>query len=148
MLFDTPGVLWPNVENRNSGFRLAINGAIKDTALDYEEVALFAIDYLTKNYPATLTMRYQLSDSDMDKDSVTTLEQIGRNRGCLIRGGDVDWQRAAKILVGDIRSGTLGRITWESPTMMESERVEVEKIRAEKAEKKSQRADRKKRKKH
>ena len=145
VLFDTPGVLWPKVENRNSGFRLAINGAIKDTALDYEEIALFAIDYLTAAYPEALIMRYQLEQ--LDNDSVRTLESIGRMRGCLIRGGDVDWQRAAKILVSDVRAGALGRLTWETPEMMESELAEVDKLRAEKAAKKAARTEQKKRKK-
>ena len=145
VLFDTPGVLWPNVENRNSGFRLAATGAIKDTAMEYEEVALFTIDYLKEHYLDTLVARYQLSEPS--HDSTEILESVGRARGCLGRGGSVDWQRAAKILIGDFRSGKLGPITLESPSMMMQEIIETDEIRAQKAAKKAERDEKRKSKK-
>lgn len=133
VLFDTPGVLWPNVENRNSGFRLAATGAIKDTALEFEDIGLFLIDYLSVNYKRELVARYQLPE--LSGSAVEILQAIGRYRGCLVRGGEIDWQRAAKILVDDFRSGALGKITLESPDIMQSELAELEIIRAEKSAK-------------
>lgn len=145
VLFDTPGVLWPNVENRNSGFRLAATGAIKDTAMEYEEVALFVIEALNTRYPATLAARYKLPSTPAR--SLDILEAVGRSRGCLVRGGEVDWQRAAKILVNDLRTGSLGQLTLETPEDKHKELEELVLIRAEKAERKANRSARHKRRK-
>ena len=143
VLFDTPGVLWPNVENRNSGFRLAATGAIKDTAMEYEDIGLFLIDYLSVHYERELVERYQLPK--LSGSAAETLQSIGRNRGCLARGGEIDRQRAAKILVNDFRSGALGKITLESPEIMHCELAELEIIRAEKSAKRAARAVQRKR---
>ncbi len=142
VLFDTPGVLWPNVENRNSGFRLAATGAIRDTAMDYEDVGLFLIDYLAAHYKSQLMARYQLSD--LPENSVGILEAIGKSRGCLGAGGAIDWQRAAKILVNDFRDGTIGEFTLESPDTMQCELAELEIIRAQRTARKSAREEQRK----
>jgi ribosome biogenesis GTPase A len=134
VLLDTPGMLWPNIENKNSGYRLAATGAIKDTALNHEEIAAFVAGYLGRHYPACLHDRFQLQDIPESADAV--LEAIGRKRGCLRSGGRVELDKSAKILLAELRSGTLGRISLETPDMMEQELAEVAVIREQKAEKK------------
>ena len=118
-LADTPGILWPKIENPASGYRLAVSGAIKNTAIDFEDIALFAADYLRQAYPERLQQRYKLEQPG-DTD-IAVLENVGRKRGCLRAGGVIDLQRASEILVHDIRSGALGRLSMETPQMVERE---------------------------
>lgn len=134
VLLDTPGVLWPNIENRNSGYRLAATGAIRDTAIDHDDVAFFAADYLLRNYPAPLVERYLLDP--LPQNELALLEMIGRKRGCLRSGGQVDLDKVAKLFLNELRAGTLGRISLETPVMMEQELAELEIIRQKKAAKK------------
>jgi ribosome biogenesis GTPase A len=134
VLLDTPGMLWPNIENKNSGYRLAATGAIKDTALHHEEIAAFVAGYLGRHYQACLRDRFQLQEIPETADEV--LEAIGRKRGCLRSGGRVELDKSAKILLAELRSGTLGQISLETPDMMEQELAEVAVIREQKAEKK------------
>jgi ribosome biogenesis GTPase A len=134
VLLDTPGMLWPNIENKNSGYRLAATGAIKDTALHHEEIAAFVAGYLGRHYPACLHNRFQLEQIPETADEV--LEAIGRKRGCLSAGGRVEMDKAAKILLAELRSATLGRISLETPAMMEQEMAETAAIREQKEEKK------------
>lgn len=140
-LFDTPGVLWPNLANENGGYRLATIGSIKDTAMEYEDVAYFAITYLLGEYPDRLMERYKLEE--IPPAPLEALDAIGKKRGCLNKRGIVDYERVSKILVTELRSGKLGRLTLETPEMAEREKVEVAaklKERAEaKAKKKSER---------
>ncbi|NKB75569.1 MAG: ribosome biogenesis GTPase YlqF [Gammaproteobacteria bacterium] len=140
ILLDTPGVLWPNVENKHSGFRLAITGAIRDTAISHEDVAHYAAAYLIDAYPDRLIERYGL-DKVPERD-YHLLEAIGHRRGCLRSGGVVDMDRVAKILLTEIRDGMLGALTFESPEMMHRELAEVDVIREEKAAKKLERKQR------
>lgn len=137
ILSDTPGVLWPNLENRNSGYRLAVSGAIKDTAFQYDDIALFALEYLLKAYPDLLQKRYQVEP--LPDEPMALLEAIGRKRGCLKAGKQVDYDKAAKLVLNELRTGTLGAITLETPAMIAEEMVELELIRAAKAEKKAAR---------
>lgn len=134
VLLDTPGMLWPNIENKNSGYRLAATGAIKDTALNHEEIAAFIAGYLGQHYPVCLHDRFQLQQIPESEDVV--LEAIGKKRGCLRAGGRVELDKAAKILLNELRTGSLGRISLETPTMMELELAEVAVIREQKAERK------------
>jgi ribosome biogenesis GTPase A len=134
VLWDTPGVLWPNVENRNSGYRLATTGAIKDTAINHEHIAFFAADYLLKHYPDLLKARYQIEQLPDGEQEL--METIGRNRGCLRAGGRVDMDKVAKLLLSELRAGTIGRISLETPAMMEQELAELAVIREQKAAKK------------
>ncbi|MDQ7015360.1 MAG: ribosome biogenesis GTPase YlqF [Gammaproteobacteria bacterium] len=133
-LFDTPGILWPKVENQQSAYRLATSGAIKDTAMEYDDVGFFAAEYLLKYYPENLKQRYQLDtlpDSELE-----FLETIGRQRGALVSGGLVNLNKISKILLTEFRDATLGRISLERPAMIEQELIELH-IRLEKeAEKK------------
>lgn len=134
VLLDTPGMLWPNVENKNSGYRLAATGAIKDTAISHDDIAFFLLEYLADSYPDYLKTRFQL---DVLPSTVEELMVVlGRKRGCLGAGGSIDVDRVAKILLSELRSGTLGRISLETPAMMETELAELAVIRQLKAEKK------------
>lgn len=134
VLLDTPGMLWPNVENRGSGYRLAATGAIKDTAISHDDIAVFVLDYLLENYPDPLKTRFQLDALPSTGQELVTV--IGRQRGCLRAGGLIDVDRVAKILLNELRSGALGRISLETPDMMEAELVELAVIQQLKAEKK------------
>ncbi len=141
VLLDTPGVLWPKLENKHGGYRLAITGAIKETAINNEDIALYAVAYLREAYPQLLQARYQLTE--LSDDDVTLLEEIGAKRGCLKTGGVVDFERAAKILLTELRAGTLGKITLETPEMMVAELIEVAKQRELAAAKKAAKQKRK-----
>lgn len=118
-LLDTPGVLWPKFEDPNVGMRLAITGAIKDTLLHVEDIAFEAVRYLMKHYSNNIQERYQLDELPTqieDADEVVALmEQIGRKRGCLRSGGRVDLEKASNVILRDLRSGQLGRISLEQP---------------------------------
>jgi ribosome biogenesis GTPase A len=135
ILMDSPGMLWPNIENKNSGYRLAITGAIKDTAIQHDDIACFAADYLLRHYPDDLKARFQLVQ--LPEREIELLEILGKQRGCLRAGGQIDYDKVAKILLSEFRTGTLGRISLETPAMMEEELAELTIIRAEKAAKKA-----------
>jgi ribosome biogenesis GTPase A len=115
-LSDTPGILWPKIENENSSYRLAITGAIKNTAIDFEDIALFAADYLIDAYSQLIVERYKLKQCP--DSGFQLLEEIGRRRGCLRAGGIIDIQRASEILIHEIRSGNLGALSFETPEMV------------------------------
>jgi len=110
---DTPGVLWPKIDNADDGFRLAASGAIGDRAMDSLEVALFTVRYLAETYPERLRERFDLDECSAEPREL--IEAIGRRRGCLIRGGEVDVYKAADVLLHDLRTGKLGRISFETP---------------------------------
>ncbi|MCC3376259.1 ribosome biogenesis GTPase YlqF [Cohnella sp. REN36] len=118
-LLDTPGILWPKFEDPEVGFRLAATGAIKEEVLHIDEVACFVLRHLSAAYGETLRERYGLSELPADIPDVATavpvLEEIGRRRGCLGSGGHIDYEKAAGVLLRDLRSGKLGRITLELP---------------------------------
>ncbi|MCK5897504.1 MAG: ribosome biogenesis GTPase YlqF [Methylococcales bacterium] len=137
VLFDTPGMMWPNVENKNSGYRLAVTGAIKDTAIDHDDVAFFAADYLLQNYPERLQQRYNFETSPQTELEV--MEAIARKRGCLRAGKQIDFDKTAKILLAELRAGILGKISYETPKMIEQEMIELNVIQQQKALKKDHR---------
>ncbi len=130
VLLDTPGMLWPNLENKNSGYRLAVTGAIKDTAIHHEDIAQFAADYLLQHYPELLQNRFQFEHQPQTEQEL--LAMIGKKRGCLRSGGHIEMDKVAKILLTELRAGTLGRFTLETPAMMEQELVELTVLRAQK----------------
>ncbi|GAB1621549.1 ribosome biogenesis GTPase YlqF [Agarivorans albus] len=134
ILSDTPGILWPKFDNVASGYRLAATGAVKDTAMEYDDVAAFACEYLLQAYPEQLKARYKLEE--LPESEVVLMEEIGRKRGCLVRGGQVDYVKAATIILNELRDATIGRITLETPEMVAVEKVETAKIVAEKEERK------------
>ncbi|PSV21798.1 ribosome biogenesis GTPase YlqF [Photobacterium leiognathi subsp. mandapamensis] len=136
VLSDTPGILWPKVENPHSGFRLAATGAVKDTAMDYIDVAFFTVEYLAQAYPELLKARYNLDD-EFPESEMELLEEIGRNRGCLQSGGRVDLHKVSEILINELRNGTLGKITMERPEMITQELIDVAIEAERKAEEKA-----------
>jgi len=113
VLFDTPGLLWGNINNEHSGYRLAITGAIKDTAFEHDDAAFYLAEYLIKHYPKMLVERYQFNTPQQTE--LELIEAIGRLRGCLRAGGQVELDKACKILINEFRLGTLGKITLEEP---------------------------------
>ena len=120
-LYDTPGMLWPKIVNENSGYRLAITSAVKDTAFDHDDIACFAGEYLISSYPERIKQRYKLDC--LPESEVELIEAIGRKRGCVKSGGHVDFHKASAILINEIRDKTLGEITFETPEMIEQEQV-------------------------
>ncbi|UQI41783.1 ribosome biogenesis GTPase YlqF [Vreelandella venusta] len=137
-LIDTPGVLWPKIEDQASAYRLAASGAIRDTAIEYTDVAIVTSAELAKRYPAELTARYKLKalptyeapvaqevDADGPQkpdflaiagfDGHAILKEIAIKRGGLRPGGEVDIHRGAEVLLHELRDGKLGRLTLETP---------------------------------
>ncbi len=111
---DNPGIMWPKIDDEEAGLRLAFGGAIPDSALDYETVALWGAKYLLARYPALLVARYKLKT--LPERPELLLEEIGKRRGGLRAGGVVDLHKAADVLIHDFRDGAIGRITLESPS--------------------------------
>ena len=120
-LLDTPGVLWPKFEEKRVGYNLAVTGAIKDTILTLDHIILYALDYLIQHYPQRLIERYHLSGNFEDK--VAVLEEIGTKRGFLQSGGIVDYDKVYEILLREIRSLKLGRLSFECPKDLNQETV-------------------------
>lgn len=138
-LIDTPGVLWPKIEDQASAYRLAASGAIRDTAIDYVDVAMVTAAELARRYPEALTARYRLkalpsyqANPDADRveadgparvdllavagfDGHAILAEIAAKRGGLRPGGEVDLHRGAEVLLHELRDGKLGRLTLETP---------------------------------
>lgn len=113
LLSDTPGLLWPVLDDLAGACRLAASGAIGDNAFDTAEVGTTTAAYLAAKYPALLRQRFKLGEFPEQPRKI--IEEIGRRRGCLISGGDVDLHRAAEVLLRDLRAGKLGRISLERP---------------------------------
>lgn len=113
-LLDTPGVLWPKFDDQTVAKHLAFTGAIRDEIMDSEELAFELLTILAADYESVLRRRYKLTEPFPD-DAWELLEQIGRKRGMLVSGGDVDTLRASVMLLDEYRGGKLGRITLERP---------------------------------
>ncbi|MDO4556742.1 MAG: ribosome biogenesis GTPase YlqF, partial [Lachnospiraceae bacterium] len=111
-LLDTPGILWPKFEDQEVGIRLALIGSIKDEILNIDEMSLKLISYVSEQYPELLKNRYEILEEGKPVDM---LAEIAKNRNCLLKGGDLDYTKAAALLLDDFRSGKLGRITLEAP---------------------------------
>jgi ribosome biogenesis GTPase A len=141
MLLDTPGILWPKIHNENSGYRLAASGAIKDTAIEIEDIAFYLSNFLLQHYPQRLLERYELDT--IPATDIELLEFIGARRGCLRSGGHVDLEKVSSILVNEFRSGKLGRITLETPEMIAAEEIIVAQQQLEKAERDKQKKKKK-----
>lgn len=117
-LLDTPGVLWPKFEDQMVAMRLAFTGAIKDQVLDLEEMACELLGVLRSDYPHLLLDRYKISEP-INEDNWELLQEIGRKRGMLVSGGEVNTERCAIMLLDEYRGGKLGRITLEQPPKQE-----------------------------
>lgn len=111
-LLDTPGILWPKFEDQTVGLRLALIGSIKDEILNIDELSLELIRIIQERYPGILAARYELEEG---KEPVEILEQIARNRNCVQKGNELDYSKAASLVIDEFRSGRLGKITLEFP---------------------------------
>ena len=112
-LLDTPGVLWPKFESEEIARHLAYIGTIKDEIIDTDELALHLIEELIENHKKELYERYKIADDFTYEMSYEIMDEIGRKRGCLVRGGEVDYTKVANIVLDEFRSGKIGRITIE-----------------------------------
>ncbi|MFA7561365.1 MAG: ribosome biogenesis GTPase YlqF [Candidatus Izemoplasmatales bacterium] len=110
-VYDNPGVLWPKFDDE-TGLKLALLGSIKDSLLPLDDVVLYGIDYLKKYYPDALNKRYKINTQELDAP-LAILDQIGKNRGCLISGGEIDYDRVFNLFLNDLRNGELGRMSFE-----------------------------------
>ena len=117
-LLDTPGILWPKFEDQMVGLRLALIGAIKDEILNIDELSLELIKVLTRDYAGILTERYGVDETQAP---VKILEQIAENRKCISRGNELDYSKAAALLIDEFRGGRLGKITLEKPSGQETQ---------------------------
>jgi ribosome biogenesis GTPase A len=129
VLSDTPGILWPKFENELSGYRLAASGAVKDTAIEYTDVALFALGYLRTAYADELSARFKLKE--MPETAEKLLNTIAAKRGCLRAGGIADLHKASELVLHEMRAGKIGRISLETPDMVAAELAEIERLRLE-----------------
>ncbi|TCS93128.1 ribosome biogenesis GTPase YlqF [Hazenella coriacea] len=124
-LLDTPGILWPKFDDPEVGMRLAASGAIKEEILPREEVAFYTVCFLAERYPQLLSTRYKMADVT-SLEGVQLLDEIGKKRGCLQKGGDINYEKVSEIILNDLRSGRLGRITFELPEDWEKARGETD----------------------
>ncbi|QSP96231.1 ribosome biogenesis GTPase YlqF [Marinobacter salinisoli] len=131
LLYDTPGFLWPKLSPEACGYRLAVTGAIRSAVLDFEDIALFEADYLIQAYPELVQARYGLSS--LPEDGLGLMDAIAAKRRFFGRGGIPDLHKVSEVLLNEFRSGTLGRISLETPEMVEREAEQAEREAAEKA---------------
>ena len=111
-LLDTPGILWPKFEDQAVGLRLAFIGSMKDEILNTEELAAELIKFLGTYYPDVLPEKYAV---EPDEDPYVVLHQIAKNRNCVVKGNELNTEKAAMLLLDDFRNGRLGRLTLEYP---------------------------------
>ncbi len=112
VLLDTPGILWPKIEDQQSAYRLAATGAIRNTAFELGDVGLFVVQFMQERYPERLRERYELEPEG--REPVELLEEIGKKRGCLTKGG-IDFTKAGETVLNDLRTGKLGLVSLETP---------------------------------
>lgn len=112
-LLDTPGILWPKFEDQEVGMKLAVTGAIKDTLLNQQDLAVYSLKFLEKMYPARLKERYKLEA--FPEDIVDLFDHIGKLRGCIMGGGLVDYDKVAELVVREIRTEKFGPLTFDIP---------------------------------
>lgn len=112
-LLDTPGILWPKFEDQKVGYRLAATGAIKDQLLHFDDIALFLVEYMKNNYSQLLKARYKFDT--LPEDNIELIELIGKKRGCLVSGGNIDFDKASELLIRELRQGKIGNYCLERP---------------------------------
>lgn len=113
-LLDTPGILWPKFEDQSVGLKLALTGAIKDTILNLQDIAIYGLRFLEKEYPERLKERFQLQE--ISEDIVELFDRIGEVRGCLTGGAVVDYDKVTELVIREIRNEKFGRLTFEQPS--------------------------------
>ena len=119
LLYDTPGFLWPKLSPEACGYRLAVTGAIRSAVLDFEDVAMFEAEYLLEAYPELVRARYGLEE--LPRDALALMDGIAAKRRFFGRGGVPDLHKVSEVLLNEFRSGKLGRISLETPEMVERE---------------------------
>jgi ribosome biogenesis GTPase A len=112
-LLDTPGILWPKFEDEEVGYKLALTGAIKDTILNLQDIAVYGLRFLERRYPKRLEERYGVDS--LPEAIVEVFDKIGTQRGCLISGGGIDYDKTSDLIVRDIRGERLGKLTFDIP---------------------------------
>ena len=115
-ILDTPGILWPKFEDPEVGRRIAFTGGIKDEIMDIEELAYFLIGYLRQNYWELLEERYKITEDTEILDDFELLELIGKKRGCIVSGGNIDTLRTSNLILDEFRAAKIGKITLELPS--------------------------------
>jgi len=115
LLLDTPGILWPKFDDPDVGVKLAYTGAVKDDVIDVEALGCHLIRRLFERYRTSVAERYKLDGLADDTPGYELLEAAGRKRGFLLRGGEIDTERMARVVLEEYRSGKLGRLTFEGP---------------------------------
>ena len=111
-LMDTPGILWPKIDDQKQAYTLACFSSIKDEILPIDEVACYILKYMFDNYQDLLFNRYGSFSLD-EEDYTDAYEHIGRKRGCLVRGNEVDYNKVSNIIIKDLRDGYLGKVTFD-----------------------------------
>jgi len=130
-IYDTPGMLWPKIAHPIDGQMLAASHAVGVNAYIGEDVAVWLADFLLEHYPALLKARYGFALDGMD--GVAVLEAVAKKRGCILkgRGGELDLEKASGVLLTDYRSGALGRISLETPTLRAAREAQLKAAKAE-----------------
>ena len=121
MLIDTPGILWPKIEDPESGLKLAALGSIRNTAVGYDEIAIYIIKFLMQKYPDYLKARYEIDLLSQDEHEI--IELLAKKRGCLSKGGKIDLTKISEIIADDLRRGAYGQITLESKEIAETQNL-------------------------
>ena len=111
-LLDTPGILWPRIDDNVTGYNLASLSSIKEEILDKEEISIYILSFLSQNYPKLLQEKYGIDNIDFG-DVVTTFDIIGRKRGCLMKGNIIDYDKVYNTIINDLKEGKIGKITFD-----------------------------------
>ncbi|MBK3494409.1 ribosome biogenesis GTPase YlqF [Viridibacillus sp. YIM B01967] len=110
-LLDTPGILWPKFEDQEVGYKLALTGAIKDTIMNMDDLAVYGLNFLSKHYKGRMEERYKITE--VSEDLVETYNHIGQLRRVFASGGEIDYDQVAELIVRDIRNQQLGKLTFD-----------------------------------
>ncbi|WP_147532100.1 ribosome biogenesis GTPase YlqF [Bacillus marasmi] len=123
-LLDTPGILWPKFDDQDVGLKLAVTGAIKDTLLNMHDLANYALRYMEKEYPERLKERFKLEV--VPEETIELFDVVGRNRGCLAGRGEVDYDKVAELVIRELRTEKLGKLSFEKPSDLNSPSEEAD----------------------
>lgn len=113
-LLDTPGVLWPKFDDEEAARRLAYTGAVKDDVIDVEELCHFFLEFMRDNYPSNLSARYKIENFE-SLAGYEIAELIGKKRGFVVSGGEINTERASRVVLDEFRGGLLGKVTFDRP---------------------------------